>query len=101
MEKTCTGPIEEQAVLSLKLSSSFAVRLFCAFSACFMHVFSLLELLTVAVQSMFLDSVAVTRFGTEGWYAYGGDPNGHGITSADRQRTIRRSYTPYSKKRVV
>ena len=53
-----TGLIEEQAILSLKLSSSFAVCLFCAFSACFMHVFSLLELLTVAVQSMFLDSVS-------------------------------------------
>ena len=56
-----TGPIEEQAILSLQLSSSFAVRWFCALSACFMHVFSLLELLTVAVQSMFLDSVGVTR----------------------------------------
>ena len=33
-----TGPREEQAILSLKLSLSFAVRLFCALSACFMHV---------------------------------------------------------------
>ena len=58
-----TGPKEEQAILSLKISSLFAVRLFCALSAQnrFMHVFSLLELLTVAVQSMFLDNVGVTR----------------------------------------
>ena len=47
-----TGPIEEQAIPSLKLSSSFAVRLFCALSACFMHVFSLLELLTEAVHAV-------------------------------------------------
>ena len=46
-----TGPIE-QAIPSLKLSSSFAVRLFCALSACFMHVFSLLELLTEAVHAV-------------------------------------------------
>ena len=45
------GPIEEQAIPSLKLSYSFAVRLFCALSACFMHVFSLLELLTEAVHA--------------------------------------------------
>ena len=43
---------EEQAIPSLKLSSSFAVRLFCALSACFMHVFSLLELLTEAVHAV-------------------------------------------------
>ena len=61
-----TGPIEEQAIRpSVKLSSSFDVRLVCALSACFMHVFSLLELLTEAVhmamQSMSLDSVGVMR----------------------------------------
>ena len=47
-----TGPIEEQAIPGLKLSSLFAVRLFCALSACFMHVFSLLELLTEAVHAV-------------------------------------------------
>ena len=48
-----TGPIlEEQAIPCLKLSSSYAVRLFCALSACFMHVFSLLELLTEAVHAV-------------------------------------------------
>ena len=47
-----TGLIEEQAIPGLKVSSSFAVRLICALSACFMHVFSLLELLTEAVHAV-------------------------------------------------
>ena len=72
------------------------LSLFCAlsWSACFMHVFSLLELLTVAVQYMFLDRVGVTRV----WYACGGDPNGHGIASADWQRrTIKAIIEPLFK----
>ena len=62
-----TGSIEEQAIFSLKLSSSFAVLLFCALSACLMHVFSLLEVLTVAVQSMFSRQCGCDEgFGSEG-----------------------------------
>ena len=86
-----TGPIEEQAIPSLKLSSSFAVCLFCALSACFMHVFSLLELLTAAVHAVHVSRQCgcheglIPKVGTP----CGGDPDGHGLATADRQRTIK------------
>ena len=95
-----TGPIEEQAIPVW----NFHLCLLCACSVHFQPVSCMFSRFwscwqKLSMQSMSLDSVGVTRV----WNLRlvrpnsGGDPDGHGLATADRQRMIKAIIDPLFK----